>query len=453
MLTKHEPDSLKHALSSAPGGRHERRIAPRAPELLALLEGHHSYVAEMQRCVIEVNSDVVDDLEALHDELTRRRRFLAEKAAELDLMVVASGTVPLAVPSELPLTSTSRFRQMLADYQLLAREQLICGTQVHVGVDDRDDAVAISERVASDLPTLSALSASSPFSSDGHDTGYASVRALIWSRWPTAGLSSGTRTAAELDALVETLVDSGVITDPGMMYFDTRPSARIPTLELRICDSCPSSDTILLIAGFFRAMVDREYEAHKAGEPVFEMPGALGRAATWRAARSGLEEDLVDLRAGHSAPAGRVVHALVDSLEPWLRRNGDWETITSLAEGALSLGSSAARQRRVLRNRGRLTDVVDLLAAETAHATFEAAAGVAGGGRASRCSRPTPRPRRPEPACRMSRLSWSPTTRPSTSTAPPARSTAPCSKASVNSACPGCATARRRSPTSRVPRA
>jgi gamma-glutamyl:cysteine ligase YbdK (ATP-grasp superfamily) len=74
------------------------------------------------------------------------------------------------------VTPTSRYQQMLADYQLLAREQLICGTQVHVGVEDRDESVLVAGRVAAYVPTLLALSASSPFWSDGSDTGYCSVR-------------------------------------------------------------------------------------------------------------------------------------------------------------------------------------------------------------------------------------------------------------------------------------
>jgi len=90
--------------------------------------------------------------------------------------VVAAGAVPLSVPAEMQVTQTARYRQMLADYQLLAREQLICGTQVHVGMDDRDESVVVANRVAAYVPTLLALSASSPFWADGSDTGYSSGR-------------------------------------------------------------------------------------------------------------------------------------------------------------------------------------------------------------------------------------------------------------------------------------
>ncbi len=341
-----------------------RRLTARAPELLAELTG--DYVAELQRCVVETNTRVVDSLDALRAELVRHRRILADTAANLGLGVVAAGAVPLAVPAEMRVTKTARYRQMLADYQLLAREQLICGTQVHVGIGDRDESVAVAHRVSAYLPTLLALSASSPFASDGSDTGYASLRTLVWQRWPTTGLAAPVQSAEEYDRLVKDLVASGVIADAGMVYFDVRPANAVPTLELRVCDSCPSVDTVVLIAGLFRALVEREIEAARAGGPAMILSPPLGRAALWRAARSGLEGDLVDVQGPASRPAAEVVTELVDSLRPQLEDGGDWETVSELTGQALAMGSSSARQRRALRRRGRLTDVVDQLIDETA---------------------------------------------------------------------------------------
>lgn len=67
-------------------------------------------------------------------------------------------------------TETARFRQMLTGYDCLAREQLICSSQVHVGVDDRDQAVAAGNRLSAHLGTLLALSASSPFCGERTNT-------------------------------------------------------------------------------------------------------------------------------------------------------------------------------------------------------------------------------------------------------------------------------------------
>lgn len=342
-----------------------RRLTPRAPELLVRLP-EDAYVGELQRSVVEVNSEVYTELAELRSDLDRHRRLLAEAADELGVGVAAAGAMPLAAPTEMQVTGSPRYRRMLADYQQLARDQLICGTQVHVDLPDRDDAVRVAARIAPHLPVLLALSASSPFSADGADTGYASIRSLVWQRWPSNGPPPPAATSAEYDALVADLVSSGVIADPGMAYFDVRPSAKLPTLELRICDSCPRLDTVLLVAALFRALVDRELAGLHAGAAGIEIAPTLTRAAQWRAARSGLEADLVDVTIPGPRPAADLVGGLVRSLRPQLEASGDWSLVSDLVDAALTHGSSAARQRRALDRRGRLTDVVDLLLAETA---------------------------------------------------------------------------------------
>ncbi len=347
-----------------------RRLTARAGELLDGLSGcAGTFAAELQQTVVETNSSVTNSLSSLRKNLVELRSELVSSARALGVGVASAGTMPLSVP--LALTETPRFRRMLADYQLLVREQLICGMQVHVGIPDRDVSVALLDRVGPWLPALLALSASSPFSHAGTDTGYASSRSLIWARWPTSGLPGAFSSAADYDALVQKLVASGVISDRGMIYFDVRPSAHVPTLELRVCDACPSVDTVVLIAGLFRAAVARELARIDAGEPPPALAPSLYRAAMWRASRSGLEGELIDLatpdlHTPRSVPAGVLVRGIVQELRPELEACGDWETIHALAEAALAQGSAAARQREALRRKDCITDVVDLIVAETA---------------------------------------------------------------------------------------
>jgi carboxylate-amine ligase len=185
-------------------------------------------------------------------------------------------------------------------------------------------------------------------------------------RWPTTGLAAPVSTAAAYDQLVDDLVATGVIADAGMVYFDVRPANSAPTLELRICDSCPSVDTIVLIAGLFRALVDHESQGLHAAEPALIVLPPLGRAAVWRAARSGLEGELVDLTGPINRPAASVITDLMNRLRPQLEATGDWDDIADLTRDALASGTSAARQRKSLRRRNRLSDVVDQLISDTA---------------------------------------------------------------------------------------
>ena len=341
-----------------------RELVPRAPEVLAQLDPGH-FSAELHRSVVETNTPVSITLDGLRDGIVARRRAALGVAESLGLGLIAAGTVPLVDLESLPVTPTSRYRRMLDDYQLLAREQLICGAQVHVGVPDRDEAVSIAQRVAPALPVLLALSASSPFWM-GEDSGYASVRSLVWLRWPTAGDPGVLHSAAEFDELVADLIASGTITDPKMVYFDVRPSAHLPTVELRVTDSSPDVDTVVLLAGLFRGLVLRASQAYRAGEPLTPAKPSLHRAAMWRAARSGLEGDLLDLpRSPAPVPAAVAVEHLIGELRPQLEELGDWEQVFDLSVQALSRGSSAARQRRAMARRGRISDVVDLIVADT----------------------------------------------------------------------------------------
>jgi carboxylate-amine ligase len=341
-----------------------RELVPRAPEVLDQLDDRH-YSAELHRSVVETNTPVTGTLDGLRDGIADRRRRAIGVAESLGLGLVATGTVPLVDLETLPVTPTSRYRRMLDDYQLLVREQLICGAQVHVGVPDRDEAVSIAQRVAPALPVLLALSASSPYWL-GEDSGYASTRSLIWLRWPTAGDSGVVTSAADHDELVADLIASGTITDPKMVYFDVRPSAHLPTVELRVTDSCPDVDTVVLLAGLFRGLVLQARQACRAGEPPARIRPPLHRAAMWRAARSGLEGDLLDLpRSPVPVPAAVAVERLVGDLRPQLDELGDWEQVFDLSVQQLSRGSSAARQRRAMTRRGRISDVVDLVVADT----------------------------------------------------------------------------------------
>lgn len=340
------------------------QLAARAPQVLAALPGDH-YSAELQRTTVETNAAVVGTLDGLRQELLRLRRGVVAVAAREGLGIAAVGTAPRSGSRDVELTATGRYGRMQEQYRLLVDEQLICGLQIHVGVADRDLAVEIAQRIARRLPVLLALSASSPYW-NGFDTGYASIRTMIWQRWPSAGSTGPLPDAAAYDELLRDLIASGVIADTKMAYFDVRPSEHAPTLELRVCDACPLVDDAVLIAGLFRAMVRDAERSIERGEPRDLRLLPLHRAAMWQAARAGLRGPLLD-DTDHPRPlaAEDAVRRLVADLRDALEELGDWSEVRALAEAALARGGSADRQRAAFARRGDLADVMRAVVAET----------------------------------------------------------------------------------------
>ena len=340
------------------------QLSTSAPRLLTQL-GNGSYSSEMQRSTVETRTKVTTSLSDLRAEITRLRRGLMQVAEPVGLGIAAVGTAPHSSSEDFQITTTGRYGQMHEQYRLLVDEQLICGLQIHVGVSDRDMAVELSQRVSWILPVLLALSASSPYW-NGKDTGYASIRSIIWQRWPSAGPTGPLASAAEYEALVDDLVNTGVLSDAKMAYFDVRPSSHVPTLELRVCDACPIVDDAVLIAGLYRGAVREAEMQIEQGRSHRPLPIPLHRAAMWQAARGGLSGHLLnDAERPRPVPAEHAVRAALARLRGGLEELGDYAEVATLLDATLAHGNSADRQRAAFADRGRLEDAMAVAVRES----------------------------------------------------------------------------------------
>ena len=320
-----------------------------------------SVQAELKSSELETATPVCTTLPELRGEVAAQRRELLAAADEAGVGVVASGTLPAPPGGQSRPFPKRRYERLVAEYAEVGREQLVCAMQVQVGVEDRELAVAALPAITPWLPVLLALSGSSPFS-DGVDTGYASYRSVLWSRWPSAGVPPRVPSAAGWDAMVADLVRTGTISDSGMVYFDVRPSQRYPTLEIRICDSTPLLEDVITFAGLGRALVVTALR-HPGGD-VPHRPEIV-RAASWRAARSGITGVLVDPREPVARPARVVVDAFVEHVRPVLDELGDTERVLAGLGSLLRRGTSAERQRVAYARGNRHADAVDELLTET----------------------------------------------------------------------------------------
>ncbi|MGM1059049.1 carboxylate-amine ligase [Saccharothrix sp. Mg75] len=305
---------------------------------------------EMDQAQVESASRVCTDLVSLRAELLRLRRGMARAAQEQGCRLVASGTAVLGRAGPPPILDKPRYHRIAERYGPLVEQQCTCACHVHVGVPDREEAVQVVNHLRPWLPALLAFSANSPYW-EGRDTGYHSWRTPLWGRWPAAGPPPHLSSAREYEELVAALLDTGVILDGAMLYWYARPSRHLPTVEVRIADVAQTVDEAVAMAGLVRALVATSLTDVRAGRPAPRVDDHVLRAACWRVARYGPDEHLV---------AG-----LLDHVRPALEDFDGAEVVLDAVRAVERDGTGADRQRSAYRRRGRLEDVVDLVAART----------------------------------------------------------------------------------------
>jgi carboxylate-amine ligase len=320
---------------------------------------------EFHASQLETASPVCRTLDELRESLLRLRQAAGRAAALLGTRPLAVGTSPLTAHVPQPISQMLRYSYMAGSFGAIADTPGLCGCHVHVQVPDRATAVAVCNHLRPWLPALQAMTANSPYFA-GRDTRYASWRAVLWSQWPSAGPAPYLDDIDQYEHRVRELTSSGAILDEGMVYWYARPSARYPTVEVRVGDVCLTVADTLLVAGLVRALVITLLEDVRGGVLPPKPATDVLVAAHWRAARDGLEDSLYDPAGNVELPAWDMLDRLVNKVRPALDAAGDLVLVETSLSRLRHNGSGAARQRRRYADSGDLRDVVRYVAEQTA---------------------------------------------------------------------------------------
>jgi carboxylate-amine ligase len=339
-----------------------RAAIPEAPAVVARAAATlgERVCAEITQFQVEAKTPPCAQASELEGHVRRMRSEVTAAARAAGLAVVASGTPVLGDVVPPPITDHPRYGTGIATYRALHDEQSICAGHVHVHLPDRERAVLVSNHLRPWLPVLIAMTANSPLWA-GRDTGYASWRTLCWGRWPMSGPPPYLGSLAAFDELVCALTSAGALVDVGTLFWDVRPSARLPTLEVRGCDVPGTAWESALLAVVVRALVTVALARVEGGDPGPRLSAELLRVAYWRAARDGLDGHGIDPVTGDLVPAARLMETLFRHIRPALAQTGDLNMVIGGLARLDALGTGAARQRAACARRGRPADVVDYL--------------------------------------------------------------------------------------------
>jgi carboxylate-amine ligase len=318
---------------------------------------------ELLRNTVEVVSGINYTVAEAMADLNATLHLVRPVADELGVDLYSAGTHPFAQWSTQLLTPGHRYEELIERTQWWGRQMLIWGVHVHVGIGHREQVIPVVSSLLNHFPHLQALSASSPMWS-GNDTGYASNRAMMFQQLPTAGLPFQFETWEEYEKFVDDHFRTGVIEYLNDIRWDIRPSPKLGTVEVRVCDGVSNLRELAGLTALTHCLVVDLTDRLSAGETLPTMPPWYVQENKWRSARYGLDAEIILDASAHERLVTDDLADLLTRLEPVAARLGCADELRSVDE-ITRAGASYQRQRRVAKETGGdLVAVVDSVVRE-----------------------------------------------------------------------------------------
>jgi carboxylate-amine ligase len=319
---------------------------------------------ELMESVLEISTNPAPDTAQAGEQLRRLRAQVRRTAAGRGLTIGSAGTHPFALWEDQRIVARPRYRELVTALRFVARQELIFGMHVHVGVDDPDKAIHVANGMRVHLAVLLALSANSPFwRADA--TGLLSSRTPIFRTFPRVGIPPHYRDWADYESEIAFMVESGVMEDYTWLWYDVRPHPKFGTVEVRVCDSQTRVDHTLALAALVQAMVKELCEHFAAGGTLGVYPWQMLDENKWLAARHGLDGELVDLPSSERVATKALARRLLDRLREHAQDLGSAAELEAI-DDLLARGNGAQRQMVVYEANHDLREVMAEIVAATA---------------------------------------------------------------------------------------
>ncbi|MGH3649391.1 MAG: carboxylate-amine ligase [Acidimicrobiia bacterium] len=328
---------------------------------------------EFLQAQIEVGTKVCTRVSEARDDLANLRRDLSRVVNEYGAAIIASSTHPFANWAQQQTTEQPRYMRLQADYQQVARQLVICGMHVHVGIADDHLRIDLMNQVKYFLPHLLALSTSSPFW-DGALTGLHAYRLVIFQNMPRTGIPEEFVSNGEYERYVDILVSAGLIEDASKLWWDIRPSSRYPTLEMRVSDVCTRLDDAMTVAALYQALLGFLFRLRRNNQRWRTYAPGIIEENIWRAQRYGTDGSLVDFGKGSLVPFAQLLEEIIELVA---HDAVDFEVRDEVSHARTIVSDGTSAHRQILAYQSALVDgasehealqaVVDELIVDTLH--------------------------------------------------------------------------------------
>jgi len=319
---------------------------------------------ELMESVLEISTDPCATVSEAGTQLRALRHQVIQAADTKGLAIGAAGTHPFAMWEDQRIVARPRYRDLVSALRFVARQELIFGVHVHVGVDDPDKAIHVANGMRVHMPVLLGLSANSPFWR-ADSTGLASTRTPIFRAFPRVGIPPTYKGWEDYARRIEFMVEAKVIEDYTYLWHDVRPHPNFGTVEIRVMDSQTRVEHTVGLAALVQGLVKELCEHFEAGKTLSKYPFEMLDENKWLAARHGLEGELVDLPRSERVQTRALARRLLDRMREHCQELGSAGELEAV-EDLLERGNGAARQVVVYEANHDLREVMGEIVAASA---------------------------------------------------------------------------------------
>jgi glutamate---cysteine ligase / carboxylate-amine ligase len=315
---------------------------------------------ELHESVLEIATKPCGNTREADAELRGLRRQVAEIAARRNLTIGSAGTHPFARWEDQRISGRPRYRDLIAALRFVARQEVIFGLHVHVGIDDADKAIHVANGMRVHVPVLLALSANSPFWR-GQATGLASTRMPIFRQFPRVGMPPYYDGWKDFEERIGFMIESKTIEDYTYLWYDVRPHPNFGTVEIRAMDGQTRIEHTLALAALIQAMVKELCEHYDDGKKLARFPYEMLDENRWIAARHGLGGEMVDLPGFDRVPTKELARRLYGRLSEHAEDLGSAAELEGI-DDLIERGNGAHRQQVVYEANHDLHEVMHEIA-------------------------------------------------------------------------------------------
>jgi carboxylate-amine ligase len=297
---------------------------------------------ELMESVLEIATEPCRNVVEAGQQLIALRSQLRDVAADKGLALGSAGTHPFAMWEDQRIVARPRYRDLVSALRFVARQELIFGVHVHIGLSSPEKAIHVANGIRVHLPVLLALSANSPFWR-ADLTGLVSTRTPIFRAFPRVGIPPAYADWEDFQRRIGFMVESGVMEDYTYLWYDVRPHPNFGTVEIRVCDAQTRVEHTIGLAALIQAMVKELADHFESGQQLSDYPWEMLDENKWLASRHGLDGELVDLPSRDRVSAKELARRLVDRLREHAQDLGADDALDGI-EDLLARGNGAARQ-------------------------------------------------------------------------------------------------------------